>query len=775
MLSSAEQQILENNIQIILGSPASLNRAHFIETYNLVYRYCTVPAETYYIEGEAIYNLIDQIVTEYSQNILFTASIPLISAQFQLFRDSCSLLAREYQFIERFYINTNYTTKDHIQKIEHLFYNRIYYNYIYKIEESLINLIFHDIEISRQNYKQDCKDLRNIATLYIDLLIATGQEEKLKKFIRMYMNNFLKATDFSTDIGRLLKKVYLELYYVMTILNERLLCKEIVERVSFRIEEIMDFAISKMCAFESIKHIFKIVSMMNEQSRKRFNEAYKTFAGRYLSTADSFQSHYQAYNRLYVQLVTNKMEDYLENLEAVAIQEFKNRSAEQQELISRGMLEMINNINEESNCENMAVFRTLLYEKETKAVQVAAETAYPYKDLVKNLSDKEEATEFKDSECCNSCHIESYRRSYKAVSNSQYNSSFNYYNGNTNKLETVKLAPLNAFNQKPESIYSYRIDRLVDLFCMLINERSAKLYIRKCQERLLKGCDAENERRLLMYILEKAGMSDLVKLYSIIDTYLYYNVSIFGANSNHVTTGNNEIIENNKVIEYESTVKVRLLKHAMGFWNKYLVENEKDKEYREAELTAFLENIKNCAIKSEALRNREKFDINLRLSPIYFEFKKCQYKMDTVQYLDFVYIRDYVASSDGSLNGLSERMESPSFRGHFECFVENELIEEQDGCIRFSTKKNKRKYVNLFEIEKRDERGESTAKCSSSNVPAAEAAICRILKRTKSKCFEDLKGSLAELGLSDEAEKAVENLKEKGYIEESEKILHYIP
>ena len=112
-----------------------------------------------------------------------------------------------FEYLERFYIkisllNCNFATMN----INDLFYHKICYNYIYNVEDSLLGLLFLELDSYRNQHKHDSSQLKELILFYVNLLRSTGLEVSLQKFYTMYLDNYKITIDLNLKIGKLLKK-----------------------------------------------------------------------------------------------------------------------------------------------------------------------------------------------------------------------------------------------------------------------------------------------------------------------------------------------------------------------------------------------------------------------------------------------------------------------------------------------------------------------------------------------------------------------------------------
>lgn len=333
MLLAEEKATLEESLAAILQHPHSVSQSLFNETYNTVYTHCTALSEEYSIKGSSVYDLLAEGIHTFTSKLEFHGSISPLAKQVEAFRSSLSLMAKIFSYLERFYIKRSILRDLHIKKLKDLFYFKLYYNYIYKVEEGILDLVFLEIETSRKLYRQECSELKTVVTFYLELLVSTGQDGAMRHFFKRYVEDFRQHTDFNAEIGKLLKKVYLEVFFASNVLGDRDVCREIIQGVVFRKDEIIEHVFAKIAGFEKFKHIYKIISMMPEAVRGQFRCRYGEALELSFSKLSTFPEIYGTYVKTREQITANRMSGYREVLDDVVKRVFSEKKhADQTEI-----------------------------------------------------------------------------------------------------------------------------------------------------------------------------------------------------------------------------------------------------------------------------------------------------------------------------------------------------------------------------------------------------------------------------------------------------------
>ena len=134
----------------------------------------------------------------------------------------------------------------------------------------MLSILFLEIDTARRDYGGNFDYLRGVVRFYLDILVITNQQERLKRFHGSYINNFSSCTNFDMEISKLLKRIYLEIYFVINIIGDRGLCRLVMDKILYRESDIFDHMCSKVQSFENLKHIFKIMGMMHETFKEKF-------------------------------------------------------------------------------------------------------------------------------------------------------------------------------------------------------------------------------------------------------------------------------------------------------------------------------------------------------------------------------------------------------------------------------------------------------------------------------------------------------------------------
>lgn len=341
VLSQSDKEIINRNISLILCNPQLLTSQEYIQTYNTVYTYCTKITKHYCILGDDIYRMIDESLKNFADKLEFKGSISLLASQMDSFRKSIDLLQMVFNYLERFYIRTSIINQHDVKKLNDLFLYQIYFNYIYKIEYNLQNLILLEIETYRKAYKHDFSDLKTVISFYIDCLDNNELDTDKRKFLQRYFQEFKDNFDFNVEISKLLKKIYLEMYFVTNILGDKDMSKDVIQTIFFRKDEILEYAFELIRSFDKFKHVYAIVTMMPESFKNQFKFKYEEFLSDFFANSHTFEEMYSNFMNVKTQIDENKLGGYNEIADNLFKKIFLEKSTHEQAEIHLEMVKFI--------------------------------------------------------------------------------------------------------------------------------------------------------------------------------------------------------------------------------------------------------------------------------------------------------------------------------------------------------------------------------------------------------------------------------------------------
>lgn len=770
MLSPDEQKIIEENMKLILVHPSAITLSSFMTTYNTIYRHCSMPSEVYYIKGEEIYRIIEEQIAAYTRSLVFKASIENMTEQVTLFRQSLVLLSRIYSYIERFYIRTSMYKNSQVEKLADMFYNQLYYNYLFAIEDSLVGLVFLEIETARELFRQECASLKSIVSFYTETLLATGQEEKLRKFHKAYLSNFLENTNFKLETGRLLKQIYLEMYFATNIIGEKGMCRDIVNMLDERREDMFQYVFAKMEAFEGYRHVFKIISMMDDSAKMRFKKAYCAFVGRKLRQSSSFEELYMAYCQLRRQIIINKMGGYMESLESAVREDFIDRGSAIQEAIGLSLVAVVGKL--------------ALQEKFTGGRMCARDARGP-----QNTESEAGACAKHADEPSGAC-----------------------------KEPRCTDSP----DEKAVQNYLENTEIILDFLALIYNDFLADAFIQECQMRLLQGESPAEEKAILGKMVERMGISSVSKLKNIISTYLSYNTEYFGLPTGGQfrvsllkhTMGfwnirGHEIgleptlgMVKDRIIEmeglaYKECVFVNytlspIVFEMNGTW--YKMNSDVFSILFHVHGGADMSGVKidsSNSVGANADAGMGNINAgNTNADGINIDTINSSNTYNATSQLNPATNNEYAADNLMARKRLGIKVEvlrkianDQNFDRNYKRLVENGFLIEEQGITRLVNRKDCRKYVDLFVIQDIFIKNEKRTSPENQKSAIIEAQLCRFLKRVKEAEKESLVGSgscTRENGLlreitREDIEDGIARLVEKGYLSEEDGLVKYIP
>jgi len=135
------KQIKEKFDKIIKKSlmhPDSIDSKDFVFVYNTIFKHCTQPSNTYEIRGSDVYDILSQILNNFTTNLEFK-SLQSYKEDVSTFKKSVVMIEKMFSYLERYYIKIGLERRDHnIRKIENLMYFYYYQNFFEKIESQIL-------------------------------------------------------------------------------------------------------------------------------------------------------------------------------------------------------------------------------------------------------------------------------------------------------------------------------------------------------------------------------------------------------------------------------------------------------------------------------------------------------------------------------------------------------------------------------------------------------------------------------------------------------------
>jgi len=675
MLSLEEKRILQTNISVILKSSQSISQQTFIETYNTVYAHCTSPSPTYSIKGELIYEVLSGSLEAFAASLEFQGSLEYLSQQIDSLRRSSDHLAKIFSYLERFYIRSSILKElPEVRSLKDLFYFQIYFKYIYNVEEALLDLIFLEIDTYRKLYRQECEELKNIITFYLDALTSTGQENTIKKFYQRYVEDFKINTNFKIEIGKLLKKVYFEMFFISNSLKEKDMCKEIIQMINFRKDEVIDYAFLKIGKLEKFKHVYKIISMMPEQVRNKFKSKYEDNIKSMLQNVKTFAELYKIYNNFKNQIVINKLSGYEELLNDIVKRSFAELSKNDQLAIQKEMVDAFDNY--------IDMLKGTLNITESNRNIANKNDLYSPRHFVKRSNGANNADLEKGALSASDCSA-----------NNESSSNLGNSSG-SDRNQTISISP----------------DVYFDLFSNIVSESLIDLYAENCQYRLLKGSDPVIEHMFSEIIVEKIGWGAASRIKSSVASF---------TNRYYLEITNPES---------QASLSVSLAKITKAFW---------EIQRGEINLHRSLKNAKDSILTLVKLDERQILDFNYKVSPVIFEVNKAKYKMAADVVSLYLHILDFHDKNGISYEHLKALASDPDIDSNIETLLENGFV-YHDRTFRVLNKKTDQSFVDFFSIPKKISLNDEKNNVYEMGTHINEAKICKMLKKLKTMRKEDL-------------------------------------
>lgn len=349
MPTQFDKEIINRNLSLILYNPHLLTANDYIETYNNVYIHCSSITEHYCILGEEIYKMIEESLRNFAEKLEFKGSIRSMVSQIYSFKISIDLLKRVFNYLERFYIKTSIMNQYDVKRLEDLFFYQVYFNFIYKIEENLQNIMLLEIETYRKAYKTHFDDLKTVISFYMNCLDNNGLDTNKRKFLQRYFQDFKDSFDFDNEISKLVKKIYLEMYFVTNILGDKDISKEIIQTIFFRKDEILDHIFELIKSFDKFKHVYIIITMMPESFKNQFKFKYEEFLTDLFANSHTFEEAYSNFMNVKNQISENRLIGYSDIADGIFKKSFLEKSTHEQAVIHLEIVKFIDGAVRTSN------------------------------------------------------------------------------------------------------------------------------------------------------------------------------------------------------------------------------------------------------------------------------------------------------------------------------------------------------------------------------------------------------------------------------------------
>ncbi|AFN83175.1 Cdc53 cullin-like protein [Encephalitozoon romaleae SJ-2008] len=311
-MGTQEFERLESLTMSLLWCRKASSSEDFIEVYDIIYNHCTEVTETFETKGAKVYESLKKVLLSYVDRLRCFTSLKTLHSQLLEFSNALDLVAKAYSYLERYFIRISVERRDgHIQDIKALGYTIFYRRYMERIMSQAREIIFFEIGVSRSSRDYNFLRLGEAVRLLKRMLFFCDESSVYEDIVQGYLDGFHGSMDFSGDINKVLKRVYLEIYIASKVFDpdSNKLYKEIVSRVRDRFDDVLKLLGWKMERFEKFKLYVKIVHFMEPEYMGRISEKYKEIIRKKILEARSLKDLTLEYLRVCKQMKENLMNE----------------------------------------------------------------------------------------------------------------------------------------------------------------------------------------------------------------------------------------------------------------------------------------------------------------------------------------------------------------------------------------------------------------------------------------------------------------------------------
>lgn len=307
-MGPGEAERLECLTLSLLRNHGAFSSDEFMEGYNIIYNHCTEVTPTFEIRGKRVYECVKKAIGTFVGQLRCFTSLKDFHAQVSEFSEALELMAKVYSYLEKYFIRISLERRDgQTQDIRTLGYSTFYRGHVESGVHQVKEFILFEIGVTRSNKKYDFPQLAETIKLTRKMLFYSDSEEEYNNLIKRYLCVFQETVDFGGEIGRVLKRVYLEIYISSRVFecDSSKLHRKIVGRLKGRFGDILGFMSRRMETFSRFKLYVKIVHFMDEEYMMRVVEEYKrVVSGKILESSD-FETLTDMYLRICSQMEEN--------------------------------------------------------------------------------------------------------------------------------------------------------------------------------------------------------------------------------------------------------------------------------------------------------------------------------------------------------------------------------------------------------------------------------------------------------------------------------------
>jgi hypothetical protein len=303
-----EKERLEALTLSALKDRKSFTSAEYIEAYDIIYNYCTKVTPVFETRGKHVYEVLKQSLSAYTEQLRFKCTLVSFHTQVAEFKQSLALVSALYSYIERYFVKINLEKRDgNVQDTRTLALAIFYRKYAKDVLLQIKGLMIDEIQVARSSRSFNFSQLAEVVSFVRQMLYYNDEEDEYNGFVSKYLGLFYDSVDFSGDIEKVLRKVYLEIYIASRIFenDNKRLYKSIVGNLKARFGDVLGFITKRIKSFERFKLYTKIVYFMDEESIRRLIDEYKKIMAAKILESEGFEGLKGTYLRICEQIEDN--------------------------------------------------------------------------------------------------------------------------------------------------------------------------------------------------------------------------------------------------------------------------------------------------------------------------------------------------------------------------------------------------------------------------------------------------------------------------------------
>lgn len=307
-MNLGEFERLEHLTFSLLKNHRAFTSDEFMEAYDIIYDHCTEITPVFETKGKKVYESLKSTLSTFSSQLRYLTSLRTFHAQVTEFSGALELVAKVYSYLEKYFIRISLEKRDgHIQDIRTLGHSTFYRDYAEKAIQQIKDLILFEIGVARSSKSYNFSQLSETVRFVRNMLFHSDREEEYENLMKRYLVMFQASMDFDGEIGKVLKRVYLEIYITSRVFepDSNKLHKNIVSRLKGRFDDILRFITHRMSTFCRFKLYAKIVHFMDGEYTTKLIEEYTRITSRKILESNSFEDLVITYLKICKQMEDN--------------------------------------------------------------------------------------------------------------------------------------------------------------------------------------------------------------------------------------------------------------------------------------------------------------------------------------------------------------------------------------------------------------------------------------------------------------------------------------